>query len=61
MNESYGCLKSQGNLDLASDGETEPMEIVGSSKKNIDGNYYAEGPWSDDKKEAIGILFKLKN
>ena len=60
MNESYGCLKSQGNLDLASDGETEQMEIVGSTKK-IDGNYYAEGPWSDDEKEAVGILFKQKN
>ena len=49
------------NLDLASDGETEPMEIVGSTSKDKDGNYYAEGPWDDEEKEIIGIVFKLKN
>jgi len=49
------------NLDLASDGVTEPMEIVGSTTKNKDGNYYAEGPWDDEGKEIIGIAFKLKN
>ena len=49
------------NLDLASDGETEPMAIVGSTSKNKDGNYYAEGPWDDEGKEIIGIAFKLKN
>ncbi|MDC3146753.1 hypothetical protein OA857_03540 [Alphaproteobacteria bacterium] len=26
-----------------------------------DGNYYAEGPWDDEEKEIIGIVFKLKN
>ena len=55
-----GLILISANLDLASDGETEQMEIVGSTKK-IDGNYYAEGPWSDDEKETVGILFKQKN
>lgn len=56
-----GLILISANLDLASDGVTEPMEIVGSTSKNKDGNYYAEGPWDDDGKEIIGIAFKLKN
>ena len=47
------------NLDLASDGQTEPMAIVGPSSKDKDGNYYAEGTWVDN--ENIAIVFKLKN
>ena len=56
-----GLILISANLDLASDGETEPMEIVGSTSKDKDGNYYAEGPWDDEEKEIIGIIFKLKN
>jgi hypothetical protein len=56
-----GLILISANLDLASDGETEPMAIVGSTSKNKDGNYYAEGPWDDEGKEIIGIVFKLKN
>ena len=56
-----GLILISANLDLASDGVTEPMEIVGSTTKNKDGNYYAEGPWDDEGKEIIGIAFKLKN
>ena len=56
-----GLILISANLDLASDGETEPMAIVGSTSKNKDGNYYAEGPWDDEGKEIIGIAFKLKN
>ena len=56
-----GLILISANLDLASDGVTEPMEIVGSTSKNKDGNYYAEGPWDDEGKEIIGIAFKLKN
>ena len=56
-----GLILISANLDLASDGETEPMAIVGSTSKNQDGTYYAEGPWDDEGKEIIGIAFKLKN
>ena len=54
-----GLILISANLDLASDGQTEPMAIIGSTSKNIDGNYYAEGTWADN--ENIAIVFKLKN
>ena len=54
-----GLILISANLDLASDGQTEPMVIVGSSSKDKDGNYYAEGTWVDN--ENIAIVFKLKN
>ena len=54
-----GLILISANLDLASDGQTEPMAIVGSSSKDKDGNYYAEGTWADN--ENIAIVFKLKN
>ena len=54
-----GLILISANLDLASDGQTEPMAIVGSTSKDKDGNYYAEGIWVDN--ENIAIVFKLKN
>ena len=54
-----GLILISANLDLASDGQTEPMAIVGPSSKDKDGNYYAEGTWVDN--ENIAIVFKLKN
>ena len=39
-----------------SDGETEPMAIVGSTSKNKDGNYYAEGPWDDEEKKLLELF-----
>ena len=54
-----GLILISANLDLASDGQTEPMAIIGSTSKNTDGNYYAEGTWADN--ENIAIVFKLKN
>ena len=35
-----GLILISANLDLASDGDTNPMVIVGSTSKNKDGNYY---------------------
>ena len=43
-----GLILISANLDLASDGQTEPMAIVGSTSKDKDGNYYAEGIWVDN-------------
>ena len=54
-----GLILISANLDLASDGQTEPMAIVGSTSKDKDGNYYAEGVWVDN--ENIAIVFKMKN
>ena len=54
-----GLILISANLDLASDGQTEPMAIVGSTSKDKDGNYYAEVIWVDN--ENIAIVFKLKN
>ena len=53
-----GLILISANLDLSSDGNTESMEIVGPTSTDIDGSYYAEGPWDDEGKEVIGIKFK---
>ena len=53
-----GLILISANLDLASDGETASMVIVGSASKDTLGSYYAEGPWDDEGKEIIGIKFK---
>ena len=54
-----GLILISANLDLASKGKTIPMAIIGSTSKDKDGNYYAEGTWADN--ENIAIVFKLKN
>ena len=54
-----GLILISANLDLASKGKTIPMAIIGSTSKDKDGNYYAEGIWVDN--EYIAIVFKLKN
>ena len=51
-----GLILISANLDLASDGETEPMAIVGSTSKNKDGYYYAEGPWDDEEKKLCELF-----
>ena len=53
-----GLILISANLDLSSDGETESIEIVGPTSTDIDGSYYAEGPWDDEGKEVIGLKFK---
>ena len=53
-----GLILISANLDLSSDGNTESMEIVGPTSTDIDGSYYAEGPWDDEGKEVISIKFK---
>ena len=56
-----GLILISANLDLASDGDTNSMVIVGSSSKDTLGSYYAEGPWDDEGKEIIGIKFKPRS
>ena len=56
-----GLILISANLDLASDGDTNSMVIVGSASKDTLGSYYAEGPWDDEGKEIIGIKFKPRS
>ena len=53
-----GLILISANLDLSSDGNTESMEIVGPTSRDINGSYYAEGFWGDSPNEAIGMKFK---
>ena len=52
-----GLILISANLDLSSE-NTESMEIVGPTSRDIDGSYYAEGIWIDSSNESIGMKFK---